>query len=147
MLVQQPLDLFEGSASFTVTSFFFLVMMADTGCAVSVSNRMSLRVTMPTRLPASITGTPEMPFALVKSIKSAMLAVLSIVMGSFTTPLKFLNAPDFLSLLCDRHILVNDADAAFLRQSNGKTRLGNGIHGGRYERDIQWDIARQACHQ
>ena len=41
------------------------------------------------------------------------------------------------------HVLVNDADAAFLRQSNRQARFGHGIHRGRHQRDIQGNFAGQ----
>ena len=36
-----------------------------------------------------------------------------------------------------------DADAAFLRQGNRQTALGHRIHGGRNQRHVERDVARQ----
>ena len=46
-----------------------------------------------------------------------------------------------------RQVLVNDADAAFLRQRNRQTPFGNGIHGRGKQRQIESDVARQAGGQ
>ena len=55
-----------------------------------------------------------------------------------------LDLGDLHGLLLRREVFVNDADAAFLRHGDGQTRFGHGIHGGRYQRQIQGDIARQS---
>ena len=46
-----------------------------------------------------------------------------------------------------RHVLVDDADTAFARDRNGHGRLGDGVHGGRHERDIERDVTGKACFQ
>ena len=51
---------------------------------------------------------------------------------------------DFGRLRGGRHVLVNNADAAFLRNRNRQVRLGYRIHGSRYDGNIQVDSARQA---
>ena len=43
-------------------------------------------------------------------------------------------------LLRGRHVLVHDADAAFLREGDRQARLGDGIHRRRHERDVQCDV-------
>ncbi len=48
------------------------------------------------------------------------------------------------SLCPGRQVLVDDADAAFLRQRDRQATLGNGIHGGRKQGQIEGDVARQA---
>src|SRR2546427_508496 len=50
----------------------------------------------------------------------------------------------FGSLLLCRHVLVNDADTALLRNGNGQTRFGHGVHGGGHKGDVQGDVARKA---
>ena len=48
---------------------------------------------------------------------------------------------DLGSLCLSRHILVDDADAAFLRQSDCQARLGDGIHRRGQQRNVQIDVA------
>ena len=50
----------------------------------------------------------------------------------------------FGGLLLGGQILVNDADAAFLRHRDGQIGFGHGVHGGRDHRKIQGDFAGQA---
>ena len=45
------------------------------------------------------------------------------------------------SLGMGRHVLVQDADPAFLRQRDRKTGLGHGIHRRGQQRDVQTDVA------
>jgi hypothetical protein len=45
------------------------------------------------------------------------------------------------SLLLRRQILVNDANAAFLRDGDGQTGFGDGVHRGGNQRQIEPDIA------
>ena len=58
--------------------------------------------------------------------------------------LELLDLAHFGSLLLDGHVLVDDADAAFLRHGDGQTRLGDGVHGSGQQRDVQFDAAGQA---
>ena len=46
-------------------------------------------------------------------------------------------------LLLSCQVLVYDADAALLRNSNRQSRLGHGVHSGGHERQIQANIARK----
>ena len=70
------------------------------------------------------------------------------VTGSLTTPLsKRLTLDDFGRLGFRRHVLVQDADAALLRQRNRQTRFGDGVHGGGHQREIQFDGASQPGFQ
>ena len=55
-----------------------------------------------------------------------------------------LDAVHFLGLALDGHVAVNDPDAALLRQCDGQMRLGNGVHGGADNRNIEGDIPGQA---
>ncbi|MNO76459.1 hypothetical protein D3C76_675330 [compost metagenome] len=57
--------------------------------------------------------------------------------------LELLDLAHFGSLLLDGHVLVDDADAAFLGHGNGQTGFGHGIHGGGNQRNIQLDATGQ----
>ena len=50
----------------------------------------------------------------------------------------------FQCLFFGTHVLVNNADTAFLRHGNGQAGFGNRIHGSGYQRQIQGDIAGEA---
>ena len=58
-----------------------------------------------------------------------------------------LDLADFRGLLLDAHVLVDDADAAFLGHGDGQAGFGHGIHRGGYQRDVQFDAAGQASFQ
>ncbi|OIQ63674.1 hypothetical protein GALL_547840 [mine drainage metagenome] len=60
--------------------------MSRTGVSKRVSNRRSRLVTMPTTLPFSITGKPEMPCCMASCTTSRTLTVGEMVMGSRSTP-------------------------------------------------------------
>src|SRR5688500_20021137 len=49
----------------------------------------------------------------------------------------------YTTLFRSRHVLVNDADAAFLRERDREPRLGDGIHCRRDDRDVQAQGARE----
>ena len=51
------------------------------------------------------------------------------------------------ALVLDREVLVDDPEAALLGHGDRETRLGDGVHGGRDDRDVQADLARQARAQ
>src|SRR5450759_1432188 len=55
--------------------------------------------------------------------------------------LKTFDLGDLGRLCIGRHILVDDADAAFLRQGDRQARLGDGIHRRGQQRDVQIDVA------
>ena len=57
---------------------------------------------------------------------------------------EFLHRAYFARLLLDRHVLVDDADAAFLRHCNGKARLRHGVHRSGHQRNVQRDRSGQA---
>ena len=63
------------------------------------------------------------------------------------TGLELLDLAHFGSLLLDGHVLVDDADAAFLGHGNGQTGFGNGVHGGREQRNVQLDATGQTGFQ
>ena len=58
--------------------------------------------------------------------------------------LRALDLVDLARLLLDGEVLVNDPDAAHLRHRDRQARLGDGVHRGRDERDVERDPARQA---
>ncbi|MNR15919.1 hypothetical protein D3C85_1324800 [compost metagenome] len=53
----------------------------------------------------------------------------------------------FQRLLLGGHVLVNDADAAFLGHRNRQTRLGDGIHCSGDQGQIQADVTGEASGQ
>ncbi|MNQ69345.1 hypothetical protein D3C85_839360 [compost metagenome] len=55
-----------------------------------------------------------------------------------------LDLAHFGSLLLDGHVLVDDADAAFLGHGDGQAGFGHRIHRGGHQRDVQFDAAGQA---
>jgi hypothetical protein len=57
--------------------------------------------------------------------------------------LESLDASDLARLPLDGHVLVDDADPAFLRDGDREAMFGHGIHRGRNERQIEPDGARQ----
>src|SRR5262249_42926879 len=44
-----------------------------------------------------------------------------------------------------RHVLVDDADAAFLGQSDGQFALGYGVHRRRHNRNVNPDVSGKLC--
>jgi hypothetical protein len=58
--------------------------------------------------------------------------------------LKLLDQAHFGGLAFDRHVLVNDADAAALGHRDREARLGHRIHRGGHDRQVQADSAGQA---
>ena len=61
--------------------------------------------------------------------------------------LEFLDAVDLTRLIVDGHVLVDDADTAFLGDGDGQPRLGHGIHRGGYHGEIDLDFAGQLAGQ
>ena len=57
--------------------------------------------------------------------------------------LELLDLLDLARLILRRHVLVDDADAAFLRERDREPRLGDGVHRGRDNGDIQAQGARE----
>jgi hypothetical protein len=50
----------------------------------------------------------------------------------------------FSRLLLRREVLVNDADAALLRDGDGEAGFSDGVHGGGHERQVQRDVSRES---
>ncbi len=57
--------------------------------------------------------------------------------------LRPLDLVDLAGLLLDRHVLVDDAEPAFLGQGDGQLRLGDGVHRRGQDRDVQADPGGQ----
>src|SRR5437588_7880341 len=55
-----------------------------------------------------------------------------------------LHLVDFVSLNLDRKVLMNDADAALLRDCNRQVRLGYSVHRRRRDRYIERNVTRKA---
>ncbi len=55
-----------------------------------------------------------------------------------------LHAVDFFGLAIDGHVAVDEADAALAGDGDGQARVGDGVHGGGHDRDIDCDLARKA---
>jgi CBS domain-containing protein len=58
--------------------------------------------------------------------------------------LEALHLRDLGGLRLGRHVLVDDADAALLRERDGEARFGHRVHGGREERDVELDRPGEA---
>ena len=63
----------------------------------------------------------------------------------YHTALGTLHTTYVRSLLGNRHILMNNADTTLARKRNGELCLRYGIHSGRHNRYIQFDITRKTC--
>ena len=61
--------------------------------------------------------------------------------------LVFLDPEHVPGLFLGRHVLVDDADAAYLRQANGQASLGDRVHGGGNDRNVEGKLAREARFQ
>ena len=120
-------------------------MMLATGWSRLVSKRRSRLVTMPTTRLPSTTGSPEIRCCCVSASTSRTDIVGGIVIGSLTTPLsKRLTFATSAACLRRRHVLVDDAEAALLRDGDGEARLGHRVHRRRDERDVERDRAGEA---
>jgi hypothetical protein len=54
-----------------------------------------------------------------------------------------LHLVDFIGLLLDVQVAMDDAEASLLRHGDGHVRLGNRIHGGADDGNVQPDVARK----
>src|ERR1051325_1148238 len=116
----------SGVPTGALASFSF-VITSRIGRSSSRSNCKSRFVMMPTSLPAPSTiGTPEI-------LKRTMSCCAS------------LHAIDLGGLPVDRHVLVDDADAALARHRDRHFRFGDRVHRGGHDRDIQGNGAREAA--
>ncbi len=61
--------------------------------------------------------------------------------------LELLHAADLAGLRLDGHALVNDADAAFLRDGDGEAGFGDRVHGGREQGEVEPNAAGDARRQ
>ncbi len=126
-----------------MTSRAFGVMTVDTGASsLRLEAQVAMRDDARPRLAPLTTGTPDMPRARVSSMTWRIVMSGDTVIGSAMTPLSnFLTCADFARLRVDRHVLVDDAHAAFLRHGDGEARLGHGVHGRRKHRQPETDVA------
>src|SRR5207237_546706 len=94
---------------------------------------MSLMVMSPFRTPpSSTTGSFSMRcFASVFSASSRVVPAGAVTSRSF-------------GLAVHRHVLVDHPDAAFARHRDGHLRLGDGVHGGGDERNVEGKLAGEA---
>ncbi len=108
-------------------------MMFVTGWSSLVSNLRSRLVTIPTTRPAAlITGRPEIRCWRVRASTSRTFMLRTDGDGIFDdAAFEALDLGYFGGLRLGRHVLVNDADTAFLRDRDREPRLGHGIHRGR----------------
>src|SRR5690606_8722806 len=53
------------------------------------------------------------------------------------------DASNFTRPRIGREVLVDDADPAFLGHGDGQARLGDGVHCGGHQRDVEHDVARE----
>ena len=94
---------------------------------------------------ASTTGRPEIRCCDVSASTSRTVIDGGIVIGSLTTPLsKRLTFATSAACLRRRHVLVDDAEAAFLRDRDREARLGDRVHRRRQQRDVERDRPREA---
>ena len=114
-----------------------------------LSKRRSRLVRMPTSRPsASVTGTPEI-------LKCAMSSSASRdpLLGAHGHRVDdhpgfaALHLVDLRRLEVDRQVLVDDAEAALLRERDRQPRLGHGVHGGGEDRDVEVDLPAEAGAQ
>ena len=61
--------------------------------------------------------------------------------------LKALDLGHFSGLRLGAEVFVHNTDPAFLSHCNGQAALGDGIHCGGYEGDVDGDVAGQLCTQ
>ena len=132
VLVQQRNDLFlVRRPSLTVTRRSCGVMTADTGASSCVSNRRSRPVTMPTvwrfadhRHTGDAHRAREVDDLADRHVRRHRNRV------AHDAALVLLDRVHLAGLLLNRHILVDDADTAFLGERNCEPRLGYRVHGG-----------------
>ncbi len=124
------------------------VMMSLTGASRRVSKRTSRLVTMPTTVLPCSTGKPGHAVLLrqLDDLAHRLVGRHGDRVAQHAR-LVALDARDLGRLLARRHVLVNDADAAFLRQRDREARFGDGVHRRRDERDVQSDVAGEGGRQ
>ena len=94
----------------------------------------------PACLPLSVIGTPETLCCSMTSRARATVASGGSVTGSVMMPLaRPLDLVDLLGLPLDRHVLVDDAQAALLGQGDGHLALGDRVHRRAEQGDVQPD--------
>jgi hypothetical protein len=137
VLVQQAEHLVGTAPSRTVTSRSFGVMTDETGCvevgleaqvaAGDDADQIAACRRPPARRRCRARGSARCTSRMVVGRNGDRID---------DTPLSnFLTIRTFAGLLLDRHVLVDDADAALLGHRDRQARLGDGVHRGRDERD------------
>ncbi len=122
-----------------------LVITSSIWSSLDSRNRRSRRVRMPRSLPLTVIGTPEMLCP--RMISRAWPTVARRRQRDRVDDdpvLRPLDLVDLAGLLVDRHVLVDDAEAPLLRQSDGQLGLGDRVHRRRQDRDVERDPGRQA---
>ena len=85
-----------------------------------------------------------MRWVVISAVTSASVWSGWMVSGFTTMPdFEFLDAADLGGLLGGFQVLVDDAEAAKLGHGDGHGGLGDGVHGGRDDRDVERDGAGQ----
>ncbi len=124
-----------------------LVISSATGWRGSSANRTSRLVRMPASLPdpRSTTGMPEILWSAISRSASARgLVRVDRDRVDHHPGLEFLDLADFVGLLLDAHVAVDDADSAGLRHRDRERAFGHRIHRRRDQRDAELDLAGEA---
>jgi hypothetical protein len=96
---------------------------------------------MPTARPSTTTGSPEMSWARISPMASRRVCSGRSVTGSAIMPvIAFFTRATLGRLRLDGHVLVDDAEATFARERDGRVGLGHGVHRGRDEWDLEADV-------
>ena len=120
-------------------------MTSEIGRSKRVSKRRSRLVRMPTSLPSLVTGHAGDAVA-----RHQRLRVGDRLVGTDGdrvhdhAALAAFDAVHLFRLPVDRHVAMDDADAALLRQRDRQVRFRHRIHGGGDDRNIQSDLAGEA---
>ncbi len=139
----------RGAFSRTVTSFSRGVMTFDTGRSSCSSKRMSRWVTMPTTWLPSVghrqardaPGAGQGDDLADRRVRAHGDRVLD------DAALVLLDAPDLARLVGGGHVLVDDAEPAFLGDGDREAGLGDRVHRRGHERQVEADAAGEARRQ
>ena len=150
MLMQQALG-FVLADAFAHRDELSCVISSEIFWRGSVAKRTSRLVRMPTSLPGLplpppvTTGKPEMPCSFISVSASASVASGEMVQRvDHHAGLELLDLPHLRGLPVDIEVAVDNTDAAGLRHGDRHARLGDGIHRGGDDRNVERDFAGQA---